>query len=89
MEGSDFCHFAMFSVQDGELNNFNLLLMCSSEKEDGSFLAAAWDEYRIVSHRCPSLEETAEFLKEKLQCDLRFNQPEYIHAGCADKERYL
>ena len=61
--------------------------MCSSEREDGSFLASAWDEYRIVSHRCPSTEEASKFLKKQLVCDPRFSQSDYVHAGCADAER--
>ena len=84
-DNNDNC--VVFSVEDAENDTFNLLLMCSSEREDGSFLASAWDEFRIVPHRCPSTEEASKFLKEQLMCDPRFNQSDYVHAGCADEER--
>ena len=61
--------------------------MCSSEREGGSFLASAWNEYRIVSHRCPSRQQIAEFLKEQLFWDPRLNQSHYVHAASADIER--
>ena len=77
------------SFEGDDNSSYNLLLMCSSEREDGSFLASAWDEYRILSHRCPSHEEAAEFLTTQLIFNPATDHSRYVYAASADKERYV
>jgi len=60
---------------------FNLLLMCSSERADVSFLASACDEYRVVSHGCPTCEEAKEVLTEQLR-----DRSNSVSAASADKD---
>ena len=79
----------MSSTQVKDNDAYNLVLMCSSEREDGSFLASAWDEYRIVSHRCPPREDAKEFLTQQLMVDSFRINSKYVNAASADKERYI
>ena len=67
--------------------NYNLLLMCASEKEDGSYLASAWDEYRIVAHRCPSQEETRKFLFSQFKYVSATSGRDSPYAAAADEDR--
>ena len=61
--------------------------MCSSEKEDVSFLASALDNYRIMSHPCPPASATKDFLTSQCKIDPATAARGVEHAAKADLEK--